>query len=196
MKIQIKNAQVAGPEHPSFGLHRAWYTFGVFSSDGSVKRLMLVEAENVYAINFLESVVQVDGAVSDTCGLVSISSQEPQIRSIFLNEISYIDFVLDMVDANRWFESPFLVDIFQKSLSDVDKVVATMKMNALIRRQKRETQNKKVSQEPDTEKLSQLKSGLINLGFSKKDVKKFIESINDQTKSIRDLMAEGIGALS
>lgn len=199
--IRIRDAQVAGPQHPSFGLEKAWYTFGIFAQDGSMTRVMLVEAENAHAVNFLESILQKDGSVSDTCALLSVSAHEPQLRSRAVVEVLYVDFVLDMVDADKWLESPFLVEVWRKSLSDVDKAVASMKMDALILRRAHEQETAETAPQPETSqqdeaKLTQLQAGLTSLGFQKKDVQKFVESVSCRQESLQELLMEGIKTLN
>ena len=201
----IQNIEIAGPEHPSFNLEQAWYTFGVFTEDGSIQALMVVETENNNAVHMIESLVQQNGSVSNTCGLVAVSTHPPQIRSTIVREIGFVDFIIDMVDADRWLGSPFLISLFRQSLSDVDVAVANLKIDQAIRlhewEQGRE-QAKEMEEEAtgilvqDPAKLEKLRAGLVGLGFSKHDVKVFTASVEDKSDSLQELLKEGIETLN
>lgn len=209
--IMTKNTKVAGPEHPSFVLGRAWYTFGVFSPDGSIKRFMLVEASNGHAVHMIESLVQQDGSVSATCGLVLVSEEKPQMRSTTVQEVAYVHFIIDMVEADRWLDSPFLIGLFQHSLSGAEKVAASLKIDEAIREHQWRQQHEQPAEIESTEeaaeltgpapavdemKLDQLHAGLVGLGFAKRDVQNFVASVRDRTESVEELLMEGIKKLN
>lgn len=205
--IEIKQVEVAGPDHPSFGLERAWYTFGVFNQDGAIQRLMLVEAENRNAVHVLESLVQTDGSVSPTCGLVSVSSARPQVRSTAVDEVTFVDFMIDMVQADRWLDSPFLIGLFQNALSSVDRAIADMKVDQAIRLHEWEKERAQSAEpeveapveeaeEPADDKLTQLQSGLSGLGFAKRDVQNFVLSVKHSAEPLQALLMEGIRTLN
>jgi hypothetical protein len=202
------NVKVIGPSHPSFGLEQAWYTFGVFARDGSIRRFMLVEAENCYAVQMLESLTEQDGSVSATCGLVMAAGRAPQVRSTAVEKITYTDFMLDMVAADRWLDSPFLIELFQKSLSDVDRMFASHKLDDAIRHHAcRRDAPASVSPESlaqtheekstrDEREFEQLHAGLIGLGFQKRDVQSYVASVRERAEPIQMLLVEGISKLN
>jgi hypothetical protein len=210
-KVQIKDTKVVGPAHPAFGLSQAWYVFGMFSADQSVKRVLLVKAHNEHAVHMIESLVQQDGSVSDTCALISMSQQEPLTRSTALDQVAFWDFVLEIVDADRWMASPFLVSLFQDSLSEVQKAYVDRKMDEVMLRRQfavQELELQLAEMQPaescrlaeDSQRndqlASQLQSGLANLGFNKRDVQKFVESVQDRDAPLQDLLLEGISQLN
>lgn len=203
--IQVKDVVVAGPGHPSFGLNRAWYAFGMFSPSGSVSRFLLVEAENRNAVHMIEAITQENGTVSATCGLVSVSAQQPQIRSSIMESVSFVDFMIDIVDSDRWLDSPFLIGLFQQSLSEVDRINADMKIESAMRLHEWEQAREQVKSESDeklepsvecNEVMSQLGVGLRGLGFAKHDVERFVESVRDRKDSVQTLLTEGIKQLN
>lgn len=202
MGIKISPVQIAGPAHPSFGANKMWYTFGMFSENGIV-RLFLVEAENGPAVHMIESLVQENGSVSNTCGLISSSPAEPLVRSASIERLDFVDFVVDIVDPSRWLDSPFLIETFRQSLSDVDVILAGMKIDLIIRQYEFEKEQK-LQQEYDEiecepgispEKAAQLQAGLVGLGFQKSAVEKFVSSL-DGEQTMEDMMKAGICCLS
>lgn len=186
--------RVMGPEHPMFGASMASYVFGVFSPDSPEIKLMFVTAENEMAINMLESLVANDGSVSNTCAVMSSCPGEMQIRSSAIERIAYTSFILDIVDVNRWIDSPFLAGLFVQSLSGVERATALLKINRELRRANRNTQS---TTAPDENKLNEVQSGLIGLGFKKPHVQAFIASIRDKSgQSAQQLLLEGIQTLN
>lgn len=203
-QINIADVAVAGPDHPSFGLTNAWFLFGVFSSDGTARRLMMVEAENHHAVHMLESLMERDGTVSATCGLLSVASDRPQIRSTMVEAVEYADFVIDMVEPARWLDSPFLIELFRQSLSEVDRINAEMKIDAAIRLHEWEEEQQEEAEidesdnvvECDENKLNQLSAGLCGMGFLKHEVRKFVDSVRNRPDSVQSLLVEGIKQLN
>lgn len=208
--IKITDAKVAGPGHPSFGVSRAWYTFGVFSRDGSIRRFMTVEAENENAVQMMESLTQRDGSVSATCGLMMVDYRRPQVRSTTVETVVFSDFVIDMVDADRWLNSPYLASLFRKSLSGVERVTVGMKIDERIAEHEWRkshplagsstpvvlVETPEVESPCDEVKMEQLHSGLIGLGFAKRDVQNFVTSVRARTEPLQDLVMEGIKKLN
>jgi hypothetical protein len=205
--IHVKDVVVAGPGHPSFGLNCAWYTFGMFSADGSARRFLLVEAENKNAVHMIEAIVQENGTVSATCALVSVSTQQPQIRSSIIESVPFVDFMIDIVASDRWLNSPFLIGLFQQSLSEVDRINADMKIESAIRLYEWEQQVLEAREQLESgeqfetsvecsETMDRLGAGLRGLGFAKHDVQKFVESVKDRTDSMQVLLTEGIKQLN
>jgi len=207
-KIQIRDARVMGPGHPAFGLQQAWYMFGMFAPGGSVRRMLMVKAHNEHAVHMIESLVQRDGSVSDTCALMSMSAEEPLTRSAAVEQMAFWDFIIEMVDADRWMPSPFLLSLFQKSLSEVQKAYVSRKMDEVIKRREFAEQEEREAacqapavQAPeapnaDAAMLEQLQSGLANLGFQKRDVQKFVESVRGRQEPLQVLLMEGIKQLN
>ena len=163
---------------------------------------MVVEAKNRNAINMIESLVQEDGAVSATCGLLSVGS-EPQIRSCAVEPIDFADFIVDMVDGDRWLDSPFLIGLFQNSLSSVERIAARMRIDHAIRlheweqeHQEEQEEQSECEQPIDESKFEQLVAGLSGLGFSKRDVQKYTTSVRGRSESLQDLLVEGIRELN
>lgn len=205
-KIQIKDARVMGPSHPAFGLQQAWYMFGMFAPGGSVRRMLLVKAHNEHAVHMIESLVQRDGSVSDTCALMSMSAEEPLARSAAVEQMAFWDFIIEMVDADRWMPSPFLLSLFQKSLSEVQKAYVSRKMDEVIKRREFAEQEERAAacqadpeaqaSASDDASMEQLQSGLVNLGFQKKDVQRYVESVRGRQDSLQVLLVEGISKLN
>jgi hypothetical protein len=200
--------------HPLYNVSSAWYVFGVFAENGMIRRFLSVEAKNKNAIQFIESMVQNDGSVSNTCGLISTHTEKPIIRSTVVELIKFEDFVIDMVDKDRWMCSTNLVEKFNESLSTYERLSVETRVDQIKRIYNMEQNNKpkeivnfkppkvnleevlKESETHQNKKLEQIQSGLIGLGFDKKNVKKYISSIANSEKPTEILLMSGIEFLN
>lgn len=112
------------PEHPSYKTDQAWFLFAVLNPKGSgFGRLLLVEALNHAAVSFIERVISDDGRASNTCELMSVHRQCPSvaIRSNKIEEVSFRDFALDMVDRVKIDRDPLAVEAFKEAVGGIKK---------------------------------------------------------------------------
>lgn len=206
--MQIMDTKVIGPNHPAFSLNGAWYLFAAYAPDGKVERLFKVEAKNRTAIQFLETIMGEDGAVSPTCVVLMINKEEPVVRSRGLEEISYIDFVIEIVDHDRFLNSPLLIQIFQKSMTLGDRLRAGARLQRAIKIHAAKPEIVPVSMpetvtdagtDPvDLQKVSELEQALIGLGFKRPRAIKFVHSVTSEfgKTPIEDLLRRGVQVLS
>lgn len=194
---KYKDMRVIGPLHPSFWLERAWYMFGIFNQNGSTCRFILVEAENSYAVHLIEMLVYYDNSVSATCGLMSTYKEKPQVCPTSIQEMFFFDFMIDMVDPERWLDSPAATGLFEQSISRVDKVMIGIKFRSLMEAYRQKKMEERINQSIEEErKFEQLNAGLIGLGFSDRKVREFVSSVRDRQDPLGELLTEGIDELN
>lgn len=121
------------PSHPSYGCDQAWFVFGVVNSRGDITRVLIVEAKNTWAVQTLERVSNKDNKVNDYCELMTVGRKCSSLgtRSDRAVEVSYVDFILDIVEPNRLLEDYYVSTTFSRSLSDTEREYAAKKLEAL-----------------------------------------------------------------
>lgn len=124
----MDTASILSNEHPSYGCEQAWFLFSIQNGD-KVSKLLLVEAKNVWAVQTLERLA-VDSFVSRNCQLLMVHRRcsDVGIRSDLVDEIDYVDFILDIVEPRRITGDQWAAASFQQSLTPADKAKALSKM--------------------------------------------------------------------
>ncbi len=195
--------------HPSFATKSAWFQFAILSSDKAVRKLLLVEAKNSAAVACIESILLVDGKVSEFCFIVSVFRDCPDIgmRSPLVDEVPYVDFMLDVVDNSRVLSDSTIALFFQRSLSNEEKAYASEKLSIEAEEKMPESRKspkpkasgkKSVTPESFTDRESTLESALVGLGFHKGNVAKWMQSQGEALNqgSIQDQIRNALAALA
>ena len=189
------------PEHPSYGTETAAFMFAISGRDGAVRKFIVVEANNRLAVHTIERVIAPTQAASETCrciavfrGLESLGTRDP-----LLEEVPYVDFMLDIVSQDQLMGDSATVDGFNRSLSKEECEYARRKVEAegdcppppAVS----ETRLTASAGPSDEERLSQ---ALRGFGFQAKGVQKFVASVRDKVGNtdLRILIREGCKALA
>ncbi len=189
--------------HPSFGTNQAWFQFGVVSNEGKIRKILYVHAKNPDAVACIEQLVSVNDNVSEYCTLLAVmrDCRDIGFRSDLVDECPFVDFILDMVDPDRVINDQFVGYLFSQSLSPEEREYALNKTNIKADLCFTETVDEyydgvipeqavflpalpskraqTVEQSDGREGLIQ--SALVNMGFQKSSIKKWI---NDTGNSI------------
>ena len=123
-------ANLIGRDHPSFGICHAWFLFSVTDLKvGRISRLLLVETRNAWAVQTLERIAY-DGKASPNCELLTVHREcDIGIRSNMVEEVQYVDFMLDMVHPDRLLRDALVTTGFQRSLTPEEVAYAKQKMS-------------------------------------------------------------------
>jgi hypothetical protein len=121
--MKTLSANAIGPEHPSFGCTKAAFLFAktIPGPFGGIEKLVLVEAPNEWAVQTIERILlifhnQVNegyravGIFMD-CSLIGIRSRD-------MEEIDYVDFMINVVNHGCLINDPVTATAFEKSLND------------------------------------------------------------------------------
>ncbi len=214
----MNKTNLIAEDHPSFGCQQAWFLFSVTPPGmRGAGRLLLVEAKNVWAVQTLERLTNSDNTVSRTCNLVAVfrNCDDVGIRSDLMDEISYVDFVIDMVDMDRLLSDSLSSSGFASSLTADEKAHAAKRLYDAPNPedgQPEPVQQLKANFLPPKDDVQasksdcmlmmnggeRLSSALTGLGFKGPSVKKFIDSLGNRvmTDPIEVLLKEGIRALT
>jgi hypothetical protein len=181
------------PEHPSYGCDQAWFVFGVVNPRGDITRVLIVEAKNTWAVQTLERVSSKDNRVNNYCELMTVGRKCSSLgtRSDRAVEVSYIDFILDIVDPSRLIEDYYISTTFDRSLTNADREYATKKLEALDAQSQVEVEysappvmktDKFISDRYDNQiQTSNTRhkavAALLDLGFKKQQVSQILDQI-------------------
>jgi hypothetical protein len=168
-------APVIKSSHPSFGCNQAWFLFAKKGQNGGLEKLMLVEAKNGRAVQTIERMVAVDGHVADDLELMTVHRQCPSIgiRSDFVEEIDYVDFLANYADSSRIVSDSLISHTFQSSLTHADrtKLLATP-----------------VPSLPESDESSDISedvvAALTDLGYKMPQAKRMVQAIGHGLKSM------------
>lgn len=188
------------PRHPSFSTERATFMFALTGRDGVPSKFVLVEANNRWAVQAVEWVVGDGQAASPTCRCMAVfrDLQSLGTRDDMLEEVPYADFMLDMVDPNRL---ATIEDAFNRSLSDEEREYVNCKLSASDEAPApvpapavSGVLPAALAASDDEERLV---SALTKLGFGKKPVLRFVDSVRSRIgrDDIRLLVKDGCKAL-
>lgn len=184
---------IINKNHPSFGANQAYFMFGIIDN-GAYCRTVLVEAKNPWAVQVIERIA-IKEQVSEKCFLLAvfIDSHNVGMRHNSCDEISYVDFMLDMVDSDLILSESAVAHAFQRSLSAEDVAYAKSKMNGAWFNQDKPKSKMKldetVSQSFDDEKefdgsktevygpYTTAMSALVGLGYKKPQAKVALDKI-------------------
>jgi hypothetical protein len=193
--------QILPAGHPSIGTRRAVFQFVL----GQV--FVSVEAPNEWAVLCLERLLAVDGKVSDTCEVLSVIRDYRSLgsRSERVQEIPFSDFMTDIVDPGRITRDSVVGEAFRRALSVAERRYVDQKLGALPQ----ETVWDEIPQEPvsapqltagspATDQPEKLTAALVNLGFKKAEVRKFVSSLGDEvhTEQMHALVRRGLAVLA
>ncbi len=195
-------------KHPSFGIDQAWFQFAILSEDGSIRKLMLVEAQRVAAVATLEYILSKDGWVSSRCQVVAVFRQCPGIgmRSDIIDELSYVDFMLDIVDPDRLMADAVVSTYFVSSLTNDERRYAAAKATARAAWHNEESEPepvvriRTVSQtsgeyEPGS-RQALLFCAMTKMGFKAHQVRKWINDNDVSSGEISDQIRAGLVVLA
>jgi hypothetical protein len=73
-----------------------------------------------------------DGKVSSNCELLSVFYEKGSIRSRRVQEVKYVDFMLDVVDPGYLMQNTVVTTSFEQSLSKEEKRYANAKLDAMV----------------------------------------------------------------
>lgn len=205
----MRPSDVIDQTHPSFGCSQAWFTVAVCrpGSPGAMSRLLLVEAKNAWAVAAIERVAATDGGrVSPTGFIVAVhrECQDVAMRSDLVDEIDYVDFMLDVVEPGRLLEDTIVATAFRLSLSEEDRSRAMLKLRATTPDMSpdpapvvRPFQVPAPARKDPGPAAERLTCGLVGLGFKAGSVRKMVESMGDRPahEPIEALMREAISRL-
>jgi hypothetical protein len=203
----MRLSDVVDQTHPSFGCQQAWFTVAVCKpgSPGAITRLLLVEARNEWAVATIERVAASDGGrVSPNSFIVAVhrNCSDVAMRSALVDEIDYVDFMLDLVEPGRILQDAVTATAFRSSLDGEDLTRARMKLKnyapAPVMKEDPPVLPVPVKTWKDPGPAAdRLASGLISLGFKATQVKKLVESLGDRpaNEPIESLMREAISRL-
>lgn len=177
-------------DHPSYGCKQAWFVFGIVSPSGEITRVVIVEAQNTWAVQTLECVTNKDNKANDYCELMTVGRKCSSIgtRSVRAVEMSYIDFILDIVESTRLFENYYIATTFARSLTDKDRAYAAKKEKMMAELESREEaplgnasnfREMPVKSAPIQTSTVRHKAAaaLLDLGFKKQQVSKVLDEI-------------------
>lgn len=108
--------------HPAVGTSRAAYQFAVLSASGALTGLLVVEAENEWAVASVEKLLLRDGFVNPSCRVLVVfrDHRSAGVRDGLVREMPYVDFMLDVVDSDRLIQADAL-ECFSRSLSPEER---------------------------------------------------------------------------
>jgi hypothetical protein len=111
--------------HPAVGTLRAAYQFALLAASGEFKGLLVVEAENEWAVASIEKLLMRDGYVSPSCRILMVfrDHRSAGVRDDVVKEVRFLDFMVDYVDSDRLVQADAL-ECFSRSLSAEDRAAA------------------------------------------------------------------------
>jgi hypothetical protein len=185
------------PRHPSFSTERATFMFALTDRAGAPRKFILVEANNRWAVQAVEWVLGDGQAVSPTCRCMAIfrDLQSLGTRDDMLEEVPYADFMIDMVDPERLAQ---IEDAFNRSLTDEERDYVNDKLAADAAPVPAVSGVLPAApSSPASDDEEKLVSALTKLGFSKKPVMRFVDSVRPRIgrDDIRLLIKDGCKAL-
>lgn len=208
--VDMKPADMIDQHHPSFGCEQAWFTVAVSRPNGpGVTKILLVEAKNAWAVQTIERIAVDGGRISRTCQVLAIhrDCSDVGIRSDLVEEISYVDFMIDIVDPDLLLEDPMTATGFRNSLNEEERAYASAKLASVPSRPV--TPVRLVPRAPtlvpvhippapvpapDSEPARErLMSGLTGLGFKPAMARKFVDGLGERIhQPVEVLLREGI----
>lgn len=214
--------QALDSNHPSFGTNSAVFMFGLEDRrTGQIKKFLLIEAQNPAAVAVLERVMLTDQKVADNCRILAIfrDCRNLGTRDDWMEEIPYVDFMLDIVDQDRLLGDAVTAQLFSQSLGQ-NMEYAQRKVAALLEADRstehfenikeifpatddsevveiEEVQEKPVPVVSSVQR-DQLKIALCKMGFRKPEVEKFVTKLGKRvaTENLTNLIVEGLRELA
>jgi hypothetical protein len=191
-------------DHPAIGTKRAAYQFLIEGSNGTPVRFLLVEAENPWAVAAIEKILLRDARISNNCRIIAVFRDHrfAGVRDELLEEISFVDFIVEMVDSER-LQDPIVSFCMKKALSKEEKEHARERIEEMKsyipKAEAAPVRTESVKDEAfGVREIELISSALCGLGFKKNEVKGFTASLGSRVKSepIPELIKEGLKVLS
>ncbi len=192
--------------HPSFGTDQAVFMFALTdTTTGVMNRFLLIEVTNPHAVITLERLVHQDGKVADNCALVAVfrNNQSVGIRHELLEEVPYVDFMLDIVSIERILNDAVVSTTFKQSLTQEEANYASRKLrdnsfvavkpipdNAIMIREDQPTVVEPVHK---YDNKGRLEFALRTMGLDKKAIRAHIQTLgNVEYEPLEDLIYAAI----
>lgn len=116
-----------GHDHPSFGTEQAWFMFAI-RYNGSINRILLVNAKTPWAVQCMERILGEDQKVSATCECVSVFRDcSIGIRNDVIDEVPFQEFMEVMVDKKRLLDDGLAIEAFQNATITVKAPESSMR---------------------------------------------------------------------
>jgi hypothetical protein len=184
--------------HPSFGTCRAVF---VFALGQGPTRIILVEAQNAWAVLCIERLLLADGKVSKTCQSIGVIREYRNVgtRHEMAEEIPFVDFILDIVDMPKLMGDPLVLETFSRSMSDNEREYALGKLQLI---QKQDNSVSTLATPPiisgGLDQSEKLISALVGLGFKKTDIRQFVNKLGNKVKTddLQSLIRIGLRELA
>lgn len=160
---------------------------------GNVARLLLVEARNEWAVQAIERIVAADGTASRNCELLTVHRQCPSIgiRSDFVSEVEYVDFMVDVVDPGRIAGDQWTAAAFQQSLTPEDRSKALNKMSRPVPARPAPTCSNVVPMRrppafnPETsDNYQDVMAALTDLGYKRPQAKRALDALGPRVDEV------------
>jgi hypothetical protein len=205
-------------DHPSFGCGQAWFVFMRTDRPG----LTIVGALNHWAVFALERLMVKDSQISKShvCMAVFRDIREVGFWDDRAENMTYIDFMLNIVGSDRLLSDPVIANAWKQSLSNSEKEIVQKKLAKIIEeKNKRESDSYDIRNNPflspdgpravfassplkvvpNLERVREtLEGALCGLGFKRPSVSKFVKSIDNEEMSgpLPNLVRKGVQVLS
>lgn len=211
MKPQDIASQILYADHPSFGTERAVFLFALGTGP---TRILSVEASNPWAVMCMERLLLADGKASKNCRVLQVVREYKNVgtRDEMAEEIPFVDFMLDIADMDKLLgeaqDDALVLEAFKNALSDAERHQAMLKLRALQELPEENifdnlpgsgTVPAAVEVLPAVEdQADKLTSALVGLGFKKPEVRRFVASLGDETRTLdmHSLLRKGLQALA
>jgi hypothetical protein len=177
----MKSQDYLTSDHPSFKCKNAWFMFACKNPNGpGFSKLLLVEAENECAVAAIERLVAVDGYVNPSCELLSVHRQcvSIGIRSDMADQLSYIEFMSDVVEYSRYKNDKLAMEAFQNSLSPKDRELAIDRLT------RKPTSRLVQTMKPRSSSMQEAEAILIDLGYKSNQVRRMIQELDADTMAL------------
>lgn len=212
MKPQDIASRILYADHPSFGTERAVFLFALGQGPA---RILSVEATNPWAVLCMERLLLGDGKASENCQVLQVIREYGNVgtRSEMAEEVPFMDFILDIADMDRLLgggqDDALVLEAFKNALSDAERQQAMFKLQALRQLPEKnlfdgmpelpeviETEVEVLPAADD--QADKLSSALVGLGFKRPEVRRFVSTLGNETRTsdMHSLLRKGLQALS
>jgi len=190
--------------HPSFGVETAMFLFAIGAKN------LVVEAQNQYAVATLERLlIRNNQQVSEKCRVLCVFREctEAGVRDDAVDEVPYIEFMMDIVNPKWLMNDKVTLACFNHSCSPKERTHALNRAKAFkataspshsASMPKMQAVFSPVKEQVDPDACKNLSSALSGLGFKKAETEKFVRNLGLRVNKepITDLLREGIKCLA
>jgi len=181
--------------HPSYYAKRATFLFAIGN------KILLVEAKNQHAVATLERVlINHDQTVSKTCRVLCVfrNCDDSGIRDENVDEVLYIEFMTDIVDSNYILSDDITSACFGQSVTLEERELLVSREKAFELNSTDSVVQAAIPVQETQENRDNLLSALSGMGFKKKAVEKFINSLGSRVNEepITSLLRDGLRYLA